>query len=144
MFSHSTSIRIHYALTDQMGVVYHGHYAQFFEIARTESIRSLGFSYKSLEAMGIMLPVVDMHTRFLRPIKYDDFITVTVTLRELPIHHKVVFHGEIHNEDGDLCTSGTVSLYFMDIKTMKRSAMPEIMATQLKEYFKDEIQQNIG
>lgn len=135
MFSHSTQIRIHYALTDKMGVVYHGHYAQFFEIARTESIRSLGFSYKAMEDMGVMLPVVDMHLRFLRPVRYDDLITVTVTLRELPMHHKIVFHGEITNEQGALCTQGTVTLYFMDIATMKRSTMPAVMLEQLKPFF---------
>jgi acyl-CoA thioester hydrolase len=135
LYSHSTQIRIHYALTDQMGVVYHGHYAQFFEIARTESIRKLGFSYKELEEMGIVLPVVDMHTRFLRPIKYDDLITVTVTLREMPLHHKIVFHGEIHNEEGQLCTSGTVTLYFMEMSSMKRTTMPEKMQNTLTPYF---------
>lgn len=128
---------MHYALTDQMGVVYHGHYAQFFEIARTESIRSLGFSYKELEAMGIMLPVTDMHTRFLRPIRYDDLITVTVTLRELPLHHKITYHGEIHNEAGEIMTSGTVTLYFVDIKTMKKVSIPENMLEKLKPYYEN-------
>jgi len=136
MYSHSTNIRIHYALTDQMGVVYHGHYAQFFEIARTESIRELGFSYKAIEALGIMMPVVDMHTRFLRPVRYDDLITVTVSLREFPAHHKIIFHGEIHNEAGELCTTGTVTLYFMEIKTMKRSILPEKMREALEPFFK--------
>ncbi len=135
MYSHTTEIRIHYALTDQMGIVYHGHYAQFFEIARTESIRNLGFSYKSIEAMGIMLPVVDLHCRFLRPVKYDDLIRVTVSLKEMPIHHKIVFHGEIHNEAGELCTTGAVTLYFMEMATMKRSMLPESMKAALLPFF---------
>jgi acyl-CoA thioester hydrolase len=118
-----------------MGVVYHGHYAQFFEIARTESIRNLGFTYKELESMGIVMPVVDMHTRFLRPVKYDDLITVTVSLREMPLHHKIVFHGEIHNEEGQLCTSGTVTLYFMEMKTMKRTTMPDQMKDTIISFF---------
>jgi acyl-CoA thioester hydrolase len=118
-----------------MGVVYHGHYAQFFEIARTESIRSLGFSYKELESMGIMLPVTDMHTRFLRPIRYDDLITVTVTLRELPLQHKIIYYGEIHNEAGEITTSGTVTLYFVDVKTMKKVAVPEKMLEKLKPFY---------
>jgi acyl-CoA thioester hydrolase len=118
-----------------MGVVYHGHYAQFFEIARTESIRNLGFSYKAIEAMGIMMPVVDMHTRFLRPVKYDDLIKVTVSLREMPLHHKIVFYGEIRNEAGELCTSGTVTLYFMEMATMKRTVLPEKMKEALNPFF---------
>ena len=58
MYQHETQIRIHYALTDQMGVVYHGHYAQFYEQARAEYIRSLGYTYKDIEAMGVIMPVV--------------------------------------------------------------------------------------
>lgn len=135
MYSQSTQIRIHYALTDQMGVVYHGHYAQFFEIARTESIRKLGFTYKELEEMGIIMPVVDMHTRFLRPVRYDDLITVTVSLKEMPHHHKIIFHGEIHNENGELCTSGTVTLFFMEMASMKRTAMPNAMKEALFGFF---------
>ena len=135
MYSHSTSIRVHYALTDQMGVVYHGHYAQFFEIARTEAIRALGFTYKELEAMGIIMPVVELHTRFLRPIRYDELINVTVSLHELPEHHKVVFHGEIHNEAGELCSTGTVSLFFLESKTMKRAIIPEPLLKVLAPFY---------
>jgi acyl-CoA thioester hydrolase len=135
MFAHSTHIRIHYALTDQMGVVYHGHYAQFFEIARTEAIRNLGFTYKSMEEMGIILPVVDLHTKFLRPVRYDDLIKVTVTLRELPVHHKITFFGEIHNENGELCTTSTVTLYFMEMGTMRRTSLPEKMKEALLPFF---------
>ena len=76
MFTHKTQIRIHYALTDQMGVVYHGHYAQFYEIGRTEALRSLGITYKNVEELGVIMPVVEIHTKFLRPAKYDDLITV--------------------------------------------------------------------
>ncbi|MCU0403572.1 MAG: acyl-CoA thioesterase [Chitinophagaceae bacterium] len=135
MFSYSTPIRIHYALTDQMGVVYHGHYAQFFEIARTEAFRHLGFTYKSMEEMGIILPVVDLHTKFLRPVKYDDIIKVTITLRELPLHHKIVFHGEITNETGELCTTSIVTLYFMEMATMRRTTLPQQMKDVLLPFF---------
>jgi len=135
MFTASTQIRVHYALTDQMGVVYHGHYAEFFEIGRTEAIRQLGFTYKEIEAMGIIMPVVDLHTRFLRPVKYDELITVKITLRELPIHHKIVFHSEVFNEENQLCTSGDVTLYFMEAATMKRCEMPDALKEKLFPYF---------
>ncbi|MES2776786.1 MAG: thioesterase family protein [Bacteroidota bacterium] len=135
MFTASTQIRVHYALTDQMGVVYHGHYAQFFEIGRTEAIRKLGFTYKEIEAMGIIMPVVDLHTKFLRPVKYDELITVKITLRELPIHHKVVFHSEVFNEENQLCTAGDVTLYFMEAATMKRCEMPDALKEKLFPYF---------
>ena len=135
MFTSQTQIRIHYALTDQMGVVYYGNYAQFYEIGRTESIRELGFTYKEIEAMGIVLAVTDMHIRFLRPAKYDDVITVKTTLKEIPAHHKIIFHGEIYNQENQLLNTGDVTLYFLEARTMKRSEMPLILKEQLSKYF---------
>ncbi len=135
MFTSETQIRIHYALTDQMGVVYYGNYAQFYEIGRTESIRTLGFTYKDIEAMGIFLAVTDMHIRFLRPAKYDDLITVKTTLREIPLHHKIIFHGEIFNEQQELLNTGDVTLYFLDSKTMKRSEMPVALKQKLLKFY---------
>lgn len=135
MYISETKIRIHYGLTDQMGIVYHGHYAQLYEIGRTESIRELGFSYKDMEAMGVIMPVIDMHLKFLRPAKYDDLITVRTTLKELPLHHKVVFHGEIFNEENQLLSVGDITFYFMEAKEMKRCNMPEQLKMELQKYF---------
>ena len=135
MFITETSIRIHYALTDQMGVVYHGHYAQFYEIGRTEAIRSLGFTYKDIEALGIIMPVVDIHSKFLRPAKYDDLITVKTTLKEMPVHHKIIFHSEIYNQLDQLLNVGDVTLFFMEAKTMKRCEMPAQLKEELSKYF---------
>ncbi len=135
MFITETQIRIHYALTDQMGMVYHGHYAQFYEIGRAEAIRQIGYTYKDIEEMGIIMPVVDIHSRFLRPAKYDDLITVKTTLRELPLHHKIMFHHEIYNEQDELLNTGDITLYFMDAKTMKRCEMPGELKDKLIRYF---------
>lgn len=135
MFTSETQIRIHYALTDQMGIVYHGHYAQLYEIGRGEAIRQLGLTYKDIEAMGIFMPIVDIHSRFLRPAKYDDLITVKTTLKELPVHHKIVFHHEIYNEQNDLLNTGDVTLYFMEAQGMKRSIMPAALREKLNSYF---------
>ncbi len=135
MYTSETQIRIHYALTDQMGVVYHGHYAQFYEIARVEGLRELGFSYKDLEATGVILPVVDIHSRFLRPAKYDDLITVKAILKELPLHHKIIYHHEIYNEAGDLLNTGEVTLYFVEAKTMKRCNIPVSLKEKFEKYF---------
>jgi len=135
MFTADTQIRIHYALTDQMGVVYHGHYAQFYEIGRAEWLRKLNYSYKDIEALGVIMPVVDIHSRFLRPAKYEDLITVRTTLKELPLHHKIVFHHEIYNEEGTLLNTGDVTLYFMNAREMKRCEMPAVLREKLLEYF---------
>ena len=135
MYITETQIRIHYALTDQMGMVYHGHYAQFYEIGRAVAIRQIGYTYKDIEAMGIIMPVVDIHSRFLHPAKYDDLVTVKTTLKELPVHHKIVFHHEIYNEQDELLNTGDITLYFMDAKTMKRRDMPEELKEKLVHYF---------
>jgi acyl-CoA thioester hydrolase len=135
LYTTETSIRVHYALTDQMGIVYHGHYAQFYEIGRTESIRNLGYTYKDIEALGIIMPVVDIHSKFLRPAKYDDLITVKTTLKEMPAHHKIVFHSEIYNQLNQLLNVADVTLYFMEAKTMRRCEMPAQLKVELQKYF---------
>ncbi len=135
MYSSETQLRIHYALTDQMGVVYYGNYAQFYEIGRTEAIRQLGFTYKDIEAMGIIMPVIEMQIKFLRPAVYDDLLTVKTILKELPHQHKIVFHTEIYNASKKLLNTGAVTLFFMEAKTMKRVNMPALLMEVLKKYF---------
>jgi acyl-CoA thioester hydrolase len=135
MFVTETQVRIHYALTDQMGVVYYGHYAQFYEIGRTEAIRQIGYTYKEIEALGIIMPVVDMHSRFLRPAKYDDLITIKTTIKEMPAHYKIIFHSEIYNEQAQLLNTGETTLFFIDAKTMKRCEMPGPLREKLMQYF---------
>lgn len=135
MFTSKTQIRIHYALTDQMKVVYHGNYIQFYEIGRTEALRSLGLTYKEVEETGVIMPVTEIHSKFIRPALYDDLITVVTTVKEMPLHHKIVFHSEIYNEKDQLLNVGDVTLYFMEAKTMKRASIPEMIKDKLKEYF---------
>jgi len=135
MFVTETQIRIHYALTDQMGVVYYGHYAQFYEIGRTEAIRQIGYTYKEIEALGIIMPVVEIHSKFLRPAKYDDLITVKTTLREMPVNHKIIFYAEIFNEQDKLLNTGEVVLYFLNAESMQRCTMPEQLREKLSRYF---------
>ncbi|MBP7557698.1 MAG: acyl-CoA thioesterase [Chitinophagaceae bacterium] len=135
MFVFDTKIRVRYAETDQMGVVYHGNYFQYFEVARAESIRELGFTYADMEKMGVIMPVVEVQCRYLRPARYDDLITVRVTLQELPVHHKIEFHQDIFNEAGEQLAAGRVVLYFMEAGTMKRTTMPEALLLKLQPYF---------
>ncbi len=135
MYISETTTRVRYAETDQMGIVYYGNYAQYFEIGRVESIRQLGYSYKQMEEDGVMLPVTELNIKFLRSAMYDDLITIKTTLRDLPIDHKIIFHQEVFNEAGKLLTTGTVSLYFLDVKTKKRAEMPEKMKEKLAPFF---------
>ena len=135
MFTTETQLRVRYAETDQMGVVYHSNYFPYFETARAESIRQLGFTYADMEKMGIIMPVIEVQCRYLRPALYDDLLTIKVILKELPVHHKIEFHHEVLNEKGELLASGKIILYFMEAKTMKRTTMPEQLLQKLQPYF---------
>ena len=136
MYEFNTQVRVRYAEADPMNVVYYGNYAQYFEVGRVESLRNLGISYKGIEDMGIMLPVVELNIKYLRPAKYDDLLTIKSQIKELPTEHKIVFDQEIYNEEGKLLTIGKVKLYFMDSKLGKRASMPASMLEKLSTYFK--------
>jgi len=138
MYEHITTVRVRYAETDQMDIVYYGNYAQYFEVGRAESIRELGFTYKKMEEMGVRMPVVEMEAHFLRPAHYDDLITIKTTLRELPLRHQIEFHHEVYNERKKLLTTGKVVLFFIDIKTGKRTGMPDDLRHTLAPFFTDQ------
>lgn len=135
MYEHSTTIRVRYAETDRMDVVYYGNYAQYFEVGRVESLRALGISYKDIENMGIILPVVELQIKYLRPAKYDDLLTIKTVIREIPIDHKIIFNQELYNEMGKLLTVGSVKLYFMDETFVNKTKMPDLMLEKLSPYF---------
>jgi acyl-CoA thioester hydrolase len=135
MYEFNTQIRVRYAEADPMNVVYYGNYAQYFEVARVESLRNLGISYKTIEEMGVMLPVVELNIKYLRPAKYDDLLTIKSVIKELPIDHRIQFDQEVYNESGKLLTIGIVKLYFMDHSFSKRAEMPPLLREKLAPYF---------
>lgn len=133
MYSHFTDIRVRYGETDKMGVVYHAHYIEYYEVARTECIRSLGFSYRELEERGIILPVTKAESVYKDSLHYDDDITVKATIREMP-GFKIKFHYDVIKKE-KIINHGATELIFYDV-TKKRpcKAPPEIIAS-LKPYF---------
>lgn len=135
MFEASHQVRVRYAETDQMNVVYHGNYTQYFEVARAESIRQLGFTYKDMEAMGIMMPIVEWHAKFIRPAHYDDLLTIKTILKELPTDHRIEFLHEVYNEAGKLLTTGRAVLYFVNSKSMTKTTMPDELRNKIAPYF---------
>ena len=134
MFSHSTKIRIRYSETDQMGYCYYGNYAQFFEIGRVETLREIGVSYKELEARGIMLPVIDLNVKYLRPALYDDLIEIKTFLRKVP-GIKIEFDYEIYNEQKELLTTAKTTLVFVNSKTMKPTSVPDDLKKVIESHF---------
>ncbi|MBI3138710.1 MAG: acyl-CoA thioesterase [Sphingobacteriales bacterium] len=135
MFTTDTLIRVRYAETDQMGVVYHSNFFPYFETARAESIRQLGFTYADMERMGVIMPVVDVHCRYLRPARYDDLLNIRTTLKELPQHHKIEFHHDVFNEKEELLATAKITLYFVEAGTMKKTSMPLQLQSRLQPYF---------
>lgn len=135
MYISETNIRVRYAETDAMGVVYYGNYASYFEVARVEAIRQLGVSYKDLEDVGIIMPVVELHCRYLRPAKYDDLLTVRTILKEFPREHRIEFFQEVYNVEGKQLTTGRVVLYILKAATMERTSIPENLSQKLQPFF---------
>jgi len=135
MYESTTQVRVRYAETDQMDVVYHGNYAQYFEVARAEAIRKLGFTYKNMEALGTYMPITELQCKYLRPAHYDDLLSVKVILRELPSDHRIAFDHEVYNESGSLLTIGKVVLYFIDSNTHEKKNMPAELLEKLAPFF---------
>jgi acyl-CoA thioester hydrolase len=134
MYTSETQIRVRYAETDQMGYVYYGNYATYYEVARVESLRQLGLSYKDLEGKGIIMPVLENCSKYLVPGRYDELLTVKVFIKKKP-GFKIIFNYEIFNEEKVLINTGETKLAFIDTSSGKPRMMPEEMEKATKEYF---------
>lgn len=127
---HEFTVRVRYAETDQMGVVYHGNYAQYFEMGRVEWLRNLGLSYSYMEKNGIMLPVVSLTINYKKPARYDDLLRVrTIFKKQASV--KIEFDYEIFNENNELLTTGNSVLVFVDMKTGRPVSPPDYVLEKL-------------
>lgn len=136
MYVHSFNKRVRYGETDQMGYLYYGNYAQYYEIGRVEMLRSLGVTYKELEEKyNTFMPVMHLESRYVRPARYDELLTIETTLRKLP-WRDIVFYTEIKNEAGKLVNGGRVRLCFIDKMTGNAVISPDILTNILKPFFK--------
>jgi acyl-CoA thioester hydrolase len=131
MKNHEIKVRVRYSETDQMGVVYHGNYAQYFEMGRVEWLRNMGISYKWMEENGIMLPVVSLTMNYKKPARYDDELTIKTTMIRLSAV-KIEFDYEIHNEKNELLTTGYSVLVFVDMKTGRPTSPPNYILDLLE------------
>ncbi|HMQ49586.1 MAG TPA: thioesterase family protein [Saprospiraceae bacterium] len=135
MISFDYQKRVRYGETDQMKYLYYGNYAQYYEIGRVEMLRNIGLTYKEMEEEHrILMPVVSMQMRFVRPAYYDELLTIRTTLRELPDQF-IVFHMELFNEKGKLVNGGTVKLCFFDEISQKTVPAPEFLLEKLRPSF---------
>jgi acyl-CoA thioester hydrolase len=135
MYQHESKVRVRYAETDQMGYVYYGNYALYYEIGRVELIRSLGISYKQLEESGVMLPVLDFKIRYVKPAFYDDELTIVTKIEELPTT-RIKFTFECKNAEGVTLNFGEVVLVFVSMETGKPCHPSDLIMDRLEPYFK--------
>ncbi len=134
MFISDTKVRILYAHTDKMGVVYYGNYFVFFEAGRNDMLRILGMPYTEIESLGYIIPVLKSHCEYFTPAKYDQLINIRCFLKEMPaarmrIDYEVTFEGE-------KIATGYTEHCFANMHTFKPSRPPEKFTELLKKYYK--------
>ena len=134
MFIHETSLRVRYAETDQMGIVYYGNYSQYYEVGRVEAIRSLGISYKEIESNGILMPVTKMNIKYVLPAKYDDLLKIVTIVKEKP-DKRISFRTEIYNMNEELINFGEVTLVFLETETKKVVDILSFLWDKMKVFF---------
>jgi acyl-CoA thioester hydrolase len=138
MITRDVQLRVRYAETDQMGFVYYGNYATYLEVGRVEMLRALGISYKEMEDQGVMMPVVEYKTRYFKPAKYDNLLTIRVTIKEKP-SVRIIFEYDIINEEGVLLNKSETTLVFVNKETGKPCHLPENIAGLFNPFFSEKI-----
>ena len=134
MKNFSIEIKVRYCETDQMGLVHHGSYINYFEEARIAWISNLGFSYSEMEKSGIILPVSKLNVSYLRPAHFDDDLLVSVEITELPTS-RLIFDYTIKKEEEVIVTGNTV-LAFLNKETKKPVKCPDYMLQKVTPLFK--------
>ena len=135
MFEHTTKIRVRYGETDQMGYMYYGNYAEFYEVGRVEMLRSLRLTYKGMEETGIMMPVLELQCKYLKPALYDEEISIRVIMDKLP-GIRIHFRYELTNPKGELINTGETLLVFINMKTNRPCLPPQDFSDRLMPFFK--------
>lgn len=133
MFSAETKLRVRYVETDQMGYSHHSNYIIYYEVGRVEALRSLGMSYKEVEDSGIMMPVIDSASKYLKPAIYDDLIRIKIIVPELPTA-RMRFEYELYVENV-LINKGHTTLAFVNKETGRPTRAPESMLTLLRPFY---------
>lgn len=134
MYRSETTLRVRYGETDQMGYAYYGFYAMYYEVARVESLRQLGMTYKQLEETGVIMPVLENRSKYFAPARYDDLLRIVTTIHEKP-GVRIRFAYEIFNESGKLINEGETLLVFINKATNKPCRPPEAMEKVLAPFF---------
>ncbi|HSV87097.1 MAG TPA: thioesterase family protein [Bacteroidales bacterium] len=130
MMISETQIRVRYGETDQMGFVYYGNYALYFEVGRAEAMRKLGMSYRQMEEKGVYMPIAQLNVKYLKPARYDDLLTVRTIVREMPAS-RMTFDYEVYNTDKTLLCTGSTVLAFVKTQTNRPCPAPDWLIEKL-------------
>ncbi len=133
MIKHTIELRVRYGETDRMGYVYYGNHALYFEVGRVELLRTLGYPYEQLEADGVMCPVTAFEVRYVRPALYDEILTVTTEINEMPTQY-AIFDSKITNQKGKLISVGKVTLAFVNSETRKKCHAPDLLLEKINQH----------
>nr|MBS0037232.1 acyl-CoA thioesterase [Saprospiraceae bacterium] len=137
MIVHETKKRVRYGETDRMGILYYGNYSLYYEIGRVEMLRHLGLSYKEVEDHSkILMPVVSVNMRYVRPAYYDEEVRIRTTLEKWP-GSSITFGTEILRMNGELINKGEVKLVFVHASDFSRAEMPDVIREKIKPYFEE-------
>lgn len=123
-------IRVRYGETDQMGVVYHGNYSNYFEVGRLEWLRSLNISYKKMESEGVLLPVVSLAIKYKKPVYYDDLIIIQTELVKLPTA-SIDFSYKLMNQQREILATASTTLAFINKIKNKPMRCPQYIINAL-------------
>jgi len=132
MIISETKIRVRYGETDKMGYVYYGNYPLYYEIGRTEMFREIGATYNKLEDEGIMMPVLNLSAKYIKPAFYDDLLTVKTIIKDIP-GATIKFFYEIYNSDNELINQGETTLAFIDAKSKRPCRPPKDFIAFIKK-----------
>lgn len=134
MLATETMLRVRYAETDQMGFAYYGNYAKYYEVGRADAMRTLGMTYREMEEKGVVMPIVTMSSKYIRPAHYDDLLTVRTMVKEIPASRMHFFY-EIYNEQGTLLHLGETVLAFINKETGRPCPAPKWFLEPFREVF---------
>ena len=132
--THSTIIEVRYSETDSMSYTHHSNYLKFYEIGRLSWFKNIGFSYKKLEEEGVGMPVIDLETKYILPIKYDEEITIKTSIKEIP-SSRIIFFYEIYNQDNVLSNTAKTTLTFINLSNKRPVRTPKELLEIIKDKF---------
>ncbi len=136
MYSTEIEIRVLYAHTDKMGVVYYARYYEYFEAGRNDMLRKIGYPYTKLEENNIALPVIESHCEYYRSAYYDEIIKIKSILKEIPGVRIQIFY-EV-SRGNDILAEGYTIHSFVNFEKMKPVRPPADLLKLIKEKFKNE------